>query len=298
MELKESIKGIIYKAVPLASAVVLASASIMPKITAEAKTYKETRILEEGQSLIFYSSYEWKNTNADIAYGSGSQIFGLTEGKTTITGKDTDNNKYIYNLDVIKPIGLQIKKVDITKNKVKYTIKNLNKKAIKFGKKVSFVLMDASYRYYADMDKDVTIKPKETKVLTINAGKDDGNKKYTFKDKAFKEYFYDMTFDITYNGRNLQYVLLTKPVKNTAKKAPEISSTTEYLTKGKECIISMLNTNKKVKWTILSGEDVIKIQEKGKYYVTIKGTGAGEAELQAETGGKTYKSTIIVDEEE
>lgn len=166
---------------------------------------------------------EWKNTNADIAYGSGFQIFGLTEGKTTITGKDTDN-KYIYNLDVIKPIGLQIKKVDITKNKVKYTIKNLNKKEIKFGKKVSFVLMDASYRYYADMDKDVTIKPKETKVLTINAGKDDGNKKYTFKDKAFNKYFYDMTFDITYNGRNPQYVLLTKPVKNTAKKTPEISS--------------------------------------------------------------------------
>lgn len=298
MGLKESVKGIIYKVLPLASAVVLVSASIMPKATAEAKTYKKTILLEKGDRWGFSGSYEWKNTNVDIAYGMGNMIVGLTKGKTTITGKDKNNNKYIYNVNVIKPIELQVKKVNITNNKVKYTIKNLGKKAIKFGKKVSFHIIDASFSYYANMDKDVTIKPKETKVLTINPGKDETNKKYTFNDKSISKHLCDMTFDITYNGKDMQYVLLAKPVKNTAKKSPEISSEVELINEGGECIISMLNTNKKVKWSILSGKNVIKIQKKGKHYVKIKGTGAGEAVLQAKAGGKKYKSTIVVAERE
>ena len=266
-------------------------------MTAEAKKYKETITLEEGKIWACSGYYEWKNTDADIAYGTGSLIFGVTEGKTTITGKDKNNDKYIYNLEVIKPIGLQIKKVDITKNKVKYTIKNLSKKAVKFGKKVSFCLEDAAYRYYANIDKDVTIKPKETKVLIINSGKNDGNEKYTFKDEFFNEYFDEMTFNITYENKDLEYVLPTKPVKNTAKRTPVISRENEWMSKGEEHIISMLNTDKKVNWSILSGEDVIKIQEKGKHYVTIKATGTGEAKLQAKVGGKKYKSTITVYEE-
>ncbi len=297
MGLKESVKGIIYKALPFASAVVLVSASIMPKATAEAKTYKETILIEEGGAYIS-SAYEWKNTNVDIAYGTGGLIFGLTKGKTTITGKDKNNNKYIYNVNVIKPIELQVKKVKITNNKVKYTIKNLDKKAIKFGKKVSFTIIDATFRYYANMDKDVTIKPKETKVLTINPGKDDNNKKYTFNNKSIRKHLCDMRFDITYDGNNTDYILLAKPVKNTAKKSPKISSEIELIDKGGECIVSMLNTNKKIKWSILSGKNVIKIQKKGKHYVKIKGTSIGEAVLQAKAGGKKYKSTIMVRGEE
>lgn len=83
------------------------------------------------------------------------------------------------------------------------------------------------------------------------------------------------------------------PVYVKANEVTELSKTKVTLEQGKTKTISLLNNDKKVKWTT-SNNKVVKILSSSKDKVKIKAVKKGTAYVKAKVGTKTYKCKVIV----
>ena len=66
------------------------------------------------------------------------------------------------------------------------------------------------------------------------------------------------------------------------------------ITAGKKKVLKLKNNKKKVKWTVVSGKNKIKLSKKKKTSVTIQGKKAGKAKIQAKVGKKKYVCKVTV----
>lgn len=298
MKFSKRVKELMYKGVSLVLVMaVLAGVVMIPPKSSKAavKTYRDNLVLEQGGTYVYYSvvSGSWKSTKPEVASADmDGIIYGLKLGKATLTGKDYDNNKYVVNITVIKPIHLQIKKVQVTKTSLKYTIKNLNKKAIKIEKKAKCDCEEALVSFDCKLKKAVTIKPKKTATIELTT-----DKKNYFIENG-KRNFIRACINIVYDKKKVGYCLYPKKVKDTGKIKTQIGFMGYYyLDLGEQGTAILINNTKKVTWSVVSGKGCVTLGKKTNYSVVVIAKAEGTAKIQAKVGKKKYTCTIYVEDD-
>lgn len=86
-------------------------------------------------------------------------------------------------------------------------------------------------------------------------------------------------------------VILLIPLHASAK-TPKFADSDKYIAVGQTIRFDMLNTKKKVKWSVSNKR--LAITKRGKKYVKVKGKKTGNVYIKGKIGNKTYKKKLTV----
>lgn len=89
----------------------------------------------------------------------------------------------------------------------------------------------------------------------------------------------------------LALVILLIPLQVQAK-TPKFDYSDKYIAVGQTIRFDMLNTKKKVKWSVSNKK--VSITKKGKKYIKVKGKKVGSVYIKGKIGKKTYKKKLTV----